>query len=316
MSKKATFAGGCFWCMVKPYTAYEGVEKVVSGFTGGEEINPSYNDVVSGNTGHYEAVEIYYNEEKISYKELLKIFWMQIDPFDEYGQFVDRGEQYKTAIFYHDEEQRQLALDSIEELEKASSGNKVVTKLIEAKEFYPAEEGHQNYFKKNARHYSTYYKESGRYNYIKSHWDRKNKDREALAKKLTNLQFEVTQNDMTEIPFENEYFNNFEKGIYVDVTDGTPLFSSKDKFDAGCGWPAFTKPIDDRLLLIRTDYIFGMVRTEVRSFNANSHLGHIFEDELDKEYKNKYCINSASLKFIPYDKMEEYGYNEYKSFVE
>ena len=314
MKRLATFAGGCFWCMVKPFTSYKGVLKVISGYIGGDKKNPSYEEVCSGNTGHYEAIEIEFDERYIGYEDLLSIYWKQINPYDDGGQFIDRGSQYKSAIFYHDEKQKNIAEKSKEELE-LSSGRKVFTEILKAEEFYTAEDYHQDYYIKNKNSYDVYYKNSGRYNFLKSNWDRNNFNRDELKETLSSIEFEVTQNDMTEVPFENEYYDKFEKGIYVDIVDGTPLFSSSDKFDSGCGWPAFGKPIKESSLYYRSDYSFGIKRTEVRSTNANSHLGHIFLDGLEKFDKKRYCINSASLKFIQYDKMEEYGYGEYKKYI-
>lgn len=313
MEKIATFAGGCFWCMVKPYNYYSGVKDVVSGYVGGNTVNPSYKEVSTGDTGHFEAVQITYDDKEISYSELLDIFWKQIDPFDNSGQFADRGSQYMTAIFYHDDEQREIATKSIEKLEK-NTGRKVATKVLESSLFYPAEDYHQNYYEKNPRHYDMYYKNSGRHNFLKTSWDRNNID-DNKKNSLTSIQYEVTQNDMTEIPFENEYYSNFDKGIYVDIVDGSPLFLSSDKFESGCGWPAFSKPIKDSAILMRTDFSFGMNRTEVRSLRANSHLGHVFNDGIETLGGQRYCINSASLKFIPFDKMDEEGYGEYKKLI-
>lgn len=312
--EKIALAGGCFWCMVKPYSSYEGIEEVISGYTGGSTENPTYNEVCSGETGHYEAVEILFDSSKIKLEEILDIFWKQIDPFDDGGQFVDRGRQYSSAIFYTSDEQREIVEKSKMGIEENyGNGKKVLTEILPLKKFYPAEDYHQKYYEKNKNHYNTYYKNSGRYNFVKYFWDRNNKDRNILKEKLTDLQFEVTQNDMTEIPFENEYFDKFEKGIYVDVVDGTPLFSSTDKFDSGCGWPAFSKPILDTSVMERTDFSHGMERVEIRSMSANSHLGHVFDDG---PTGLRYCINSASLKFIPVEKMDELGYSEYKKFVE
>lgn len=311
MLKKATFAGGCFWCMVKPFDVYEGVKKVVSGYIGGSTKNPTYKDVTSGETGHYEAVEIEFDDENISYDQLLNIFWKQIDPLDKYGQFVDRGTQYRSAIFYHDNSQKETAEKSKKNLEKLL-GQSVATEILEAGEFFVAEEYHQDYYKKNSNHYSMYYKNSGRYAYVKAYWDRNNFTRNELKDRLTDIQFEVTQNDMTEVPFENEYYDSFERGLYVDIVDGKPLFSSKDKFKSDCGWPAFSKPITDTSVMERSDYSYGIYRTEVRSSSANSHLGHVFNDGPEDMGGMRYCINSASLRFIPYDKLDEEGYGEYK----
>ena len=316
MREIAILAGGCFWCMVKPFTSYEGVEKVVSGSIGGHKENPTYKEVCSGGTGHYEAVEITFDNEKIKFKEILDIFWKQIDPQDENGQFADRGSQYKTAIFYASDKQKEEAQVSKKRIEDLYfNGKEIATGILEASHFYPAEDYHQNYCKTNSKHYSVYYKNSGRYNFVKAKWDRNNSDRNNLRKILKDIEFEVTQNDMTEVPFENEYFDKFDKGIYVDLVDGRPLFSSSDKFDSGCGWPAFSKPIEDTALMERADYSFGMERTEVRSLGSNCHLGHVFNDNPNSDNGLRYCINSAAIKFIPYDKMEECGYGEYKKYV-
>ncbi|WAW15674.1 peptide-methionine (R)-S-oxide reductase MsrB [Peptostreptococcus equinus] len=315
MDKIATFAGGCFWCMVKPYTMYEGVIKVESGYMGGTKENPTYEEVSTGDTKHLEVIQIYFDDDKISYNELLNIYWKQINPYDPIGQFADVGSQYLTAIFYHDDEQKKLAEKSKKTIEE-KNGKAVYTQIRPIEIFYKAEEYHQDYYKKSSKHYNIYYKNSGRYNYVKSHWDRNNANREILKDKLTDLQFEVTQNDMTEIPFENEYFDKFEKGIYVDIVSGEPLFSSNDKFQSSCGWPSFSKPIKDTNILYRGDYSFGMERTEVRSAQANSHLGHLFNHGPKELGGNRYCINSASLKFIPYDKMDEEGYGEYKKYLD
>lgn len=316
MREIAILAGGCFWCMVKPFTSYEGVEKVVSGYIGGHKENPTYKEVCSGGTGHYEAVEITFDNEKIKFKEILDIFWKQIDPQDENGQFADRGSQYKTAIFYTSDKQKEEAQVSKKRIEDLYfNGKEIATGILEASHFYPAEDYHQNYSKTNSKHYSVYYKNSGRYNFVKAKWDRNNSDRNNLRKILKDIEFEVTQNDMTEVPFENEYFDKFDKGIYVDLVDGRPLFSSSDKFDSGCGWPAFSKPIEDTALMERADYSFGMERTEVRSLGSNCHLGHVFNDNPNSDNGLRYCINSAAIKFIPYDKMEECGYGEYKKYV-
>ncbi len=303
MLKKAIFAGGCFWCMIKPFDKYDGVLSVVSGYTGGDVENPTYKDVCSGTTGHREAVCITYDDEIISYEKLLDIFWGAIDPTDEGGQFNDRGEHYKTAIYYFDESQKNTAEKSKEELEKSNIYNKpIATSIIKATEFYEAEEYHQDYYKKNPEHYNRYYKGSGRFDFVKRNWAKKN---------LTPLQYEVTQNNMTEPPFKNEYNDNFEEGIYVDIVSGEPLFSSKDKFESGCGWPSFSKGINKESLIGVRDLSHGMDRIEVRSKEGDSHLGHVFDDGPKELGGIRFCINSASLKFIPKEKLKEEGYEEY-----
>ena len=184
MKKLATFAGGCFWCMFKPFSNYEGIEKIVAGYTGGEDENPNYEKVCQEITGHLEAIQLTYDDELVNYEDLLNIFWKQIDPTDTGGQFNDRGNRYKTAIFYHDDIQKELALKSKKELEESNLfENPIVTKILPAQTFYIAEEYHQDYYKKEPIHYEMYYKGSGRYDFIKTHWDKNNKDRENLKSK-------------------------------------------------------------------------------------------------------------------------------------
>lgn len=313
--KLATFAGGCFWCMVSPFDEQPGIEKVISGYTGGHTENPTYEEVCSDTTGHYEAVQITYDPAVFPYKKLLELFWQQIDPTDVGGQFHDRGQSYQTAIFYHDEEQRELAETS--KVELAASGRfqkPIVTEILPAGPFYPAEEKHQHYYKKNPLHYNLYKEGSGRARFIKAHWKEQKSDEE-LRKELTPIQYEVTRNSATEPPFRNEFWNIFEDGIYVDIISGEPLFSSKDKFDAGCGWPSFTKPIRRMELEERWDTSHGMRRIEVRAKQSESHLGHVFDDGPGPD-RARYCINSAALRFIPKERLEEEGYGQFLCLFE
>ena len=303
MKKLATFAGGCFWCMVKPFDKYKGVESVISGYTGGHTKNPTYEEVCTDLTGHIEAIQITYDDEVITYKELLDIYWSVIDPTQINGQFADLGHHYKTVIFYHDEGQKQEAEKSKVELDKSGIYDKpIVTEIRKAQTFYPAEEYHQYYYKKNPTHYDRYFKGSGRSRYINKIWAKKN---------LTPLQYEVTQNSMTERPFENEYYDNFEEGIYVDIVSGEVLFTSKDKFDSGCGWPSFSKPVSKGRLAFYEDLSHNMTRVEVKGEKSGSHLGHVFDDGPVDRGGLRFCINSAALRFIPKDKMKEEGYGEY-----
>ena len=307
MKKLATFAGGCFWCMVKPFDEYEGVESVISGYTGGYTENPTYEEVCTDLTGHIEAIQITFDDELITYKELLDIYWSVIDPTQVGGQFADLGQHYKTVIFYHDEVQREEAEKSKEELEKSGLYNKpIATEIRKAETFYPAEDYHQYYYKKNPDHYNRYYYGSGRAKYINKIWAKKN---------LTQLQYEVTQNSATGPPFENEYYNNFEEGIYVDIINGEVLFTSKDKFDSGCGWPSFAKPIKKGILSFYEDYSHNMERVEVKGSKSGSHMGHVFDDGPKEMGGLRFCINSASLRFIPRDKMIEEGYGEYLKYL-
>lgn len=306
----ATFAGGCFWCMVAPFEERPGIKKVVSGYTGGHTENPTYEEVCSETTGHYEAVQITFDPEVFPYKKLLHIFWKQIDPTDEGGQFYDRGSSYRTAIFYHNETQKRQAEASKEALVKSGRFNKpIVTKILPATTFYEAEEYHQDYHKKNRAHYERYRQGSGRDSFIKQHWSEETP--EQLKKRLTPLQYEVTQNDATEPPFNNEYWDHQGEGIYVDIVSGEPLFSSRDKFDANCGWPSFTKPLRENSIEEKVDLSHSMVRTEVRSKEADSHLGHVFNDGPKEKGGLRYCINSAALRFIPKEELEKEGYGEY-----
>lgn len=306
-TERAIFAGGCFWCMVKPFDEYEGVESVISGYTGGYTKNPTYEEVCTDLTGHIEAIQITFDDEIISYKELLDIYWSVIDPTQVGGQFADLGHHYKTVIFYHDDYQKQEAEKSKEDLEKSRLYDKpIVTEIRKAETFYPAEDYHQYYYKKNPDHYNRYYQGSGRAKHVKKVWAKKN---------LTALQYEVTQNSATEPPFSNEYYNNFEEGIYVDIISGEPLFTSKDKFDSGCGWPSFSKPIGKGILDFYEDYSHNMERVEVKGSKSGAHMGHVFDDGPKEMGGIRFCINSASLRFIPKEKMIEEGYEQYLEYL-
>lgn len=313
--ERATFAGGCFWCMVEPFDEQPGIIEVISGYTGGSIENPTYEQVCSNTTGHVEAVQIVFNSTKIEYEDLVELFWRQIDPTDDGGQFYDRGSSYQTAIFYHNKNQRQVAERSKNELANSGRFTKpIVTKILEAQPFYKAEEEHQYFYKINPGHYNRYKKGSGREDFINEHW--KTEDKNELKQLLTPMQYHVTQEDGTEPPFQNEYWDEFREGIYVDIISGEVLFSSKDKYEAHCGWPSFTKPITNNEITEHKDLSHGMVRTEVRSKTANSHLGHVFPDGPVEHGGLRYCINSAAIRFIKKDDMKKEGYSEFLSLFD
>jgi len=300
-------------------------DRVIVGYTGGHQENPTYEEVTTGKTGHLEAVQISYDSSIITYSELLDVFWKQIDPTDAGGQFADRGEQYKTAIFYHSDEQKRLAEESKEELQKSGEfQGAIVTKIIKASEFYKAEDYHQGYYQKCPIKYELYRTGSGRDAYLKLKRDNimetndKNYNKpseEELQNLLTPLQFNVTQSCGTEKAFDNEYWDNKKEGIYVDIVSGEPLFSSLDKFDSGTGWPSFIKPLEPDNILEKEDKSLFISRTEVRSKLADSHLGHVFDDG-PAPTGLRYCMNSAALRFIPKEDLEKEGYGQYKKLFE
>ena len=286
---EAVFAGGCFWCTEADFEKVDGVIEAVSGYTGGRAANPTYQQVSAGGTGHVEAVKVIYDPGKITYEQLLQVFWQHVNPTDGGGQFVDRGSQYRSAIFYANQQERQLAEASKKELETSRRfGQPIATDILPLGPFYPAEDYHQDYYKKNPLRYRFYRAGSGRDQFLEKVWAGEKKDMtpkektemktqrkdqttaasmasagapgwagggyhrpsdEDLRRRLTPLQFKVARQDGTEPPFNNEYWNNHEPGIYVDIVSGEPLFSSTDKFDSGTGWPSLKRPLDPENIL-------------------------------------------------------------------
>src|SRR6267378_2143029 len=286
----ATFAGGCFWTMEHAYDDLPGVISATSGFMGGTVKDPTYTQVVEGNTGHLESVQVIYDPAKVSYETLLWTFWHNIDPFQTDGQACDTGPNYHTAVFVRDPAQRRAASASRQQIMDRFHRD-VATQVLTAGAFYPAEEYHQDYAKKNPARYGLYRTGCGRDRRLSAIWGdeagkasvsvrtattevrhamytvRPKPSEADLRRTLTPLQYEVTQHEGTERAFQNEYWDNHKEGIYVDVVSGEPLFSSLDKYDSRTGWPRLT----------------GL----------------------------RYCINSASLRFVPKDSLEAEGYGQY-----
>jgi peptide methionine sulfoxide reductase msrA/msrB len=348
--RTALFAGGCFWCVESDFAKIsEGLVDVVSGYAGGTTEKPTYENYAEG--GHREVVEVTYDPAKVSYGTLTEYLLRHIDPTDAGGSFNDRGSQYTSAIYYENEEEQKIALDIIAKIDAEKVFEKpIVTPVIPKSTFWPAEAYHQNYAANHSLKYGYFRSASGRDAFIKRAWKGKEitihtgnvtpagtsttpapstavpaegagvswknftKPADAeLRTRLTPLQYEVTQEEGTERPFQNEYNEEHREGIFVDVVSGEPLFSSKDKYDSGTGWPSFVAPIAKDAVTEHVDKRLFSTRTEVRSKIAGSHLGHVFSDGPEERGGMRYCMNSAALRFIPKEELEKEGYSEYLS---
>lgn len=315
--KEIYLAGGCFWGVEAYMSRVFGVYDVTSGYANGNTDNPTYEQVSREHTGHAETVHVLYDPERVDLQKLLSYYFNIIDPTVLNRQGNDRGEQYRTGIYFTSEEDEKV-IDQVVSKEQERYDDPIVTEVEPLKNFTLAEEYHQDYLEKNPNGYCHVEFDSLKSQEIPALIDSakypKPSDK-VLKQKLTDAQYKVTQGNSTEAAFSNEYWDTFDPGIYVDVATGEPLFSSADKYDSGCGWPSFTKPIEPEVIIEKKDTSFNMVRTEVRSRMGNSHLGHVFDDGPKDKGGLRYCINSAAIKFIPEADMDAAGYGYLKGIT-
>lgn len=311
------FAGGCFWGTQHFMSLVPGVTATEVGYANSRVENPDYKLVCTGTTGAAETVKVVYDAEEVSLPFLIDLFFMTIDPTILNRQGNDVGTQYRTGIYYSDNSQLP-EIESVVERIAAYYDEPLAVEILPLKNFYPAEEYHQDYLDKNPGGYChidpTLFAIARNARQKGSDLWRRHSDEE-LRRTLTPMQFAITRQNMTEPPFQNQYNAEFRKGIYVDVTTGEPLFLSSDKFESGCGWPAFSHPISDELITELPDYSHGRTRTEVRSSTGDAHLGHVFPDGPAEKGGLRYCINSAALRFIPLEDMAEKGYERFIPLV-
>lgn len=318
-TKEIYFAGGCFWGVEEYFSRITGVQDVTSGYANGHGKNPSYGEVCSGETGYAETVHVKYDPAMVSLETLTRQFFKIINPISVNRQGNDRGSQYRTGIYYTDEADRPV-LEKVWKEIQAGYSQPLAVELEALKNYYLAEDYHQDYLRKNPGGYCHINFDSlediptETRNSLEAKYYSKPDDAE-LHKLLTPAQYNVTQKSGTERAFSGQYWDNEEPGIYVDVVTGEPLFSSADKFFSRCGWPSFTRPISPLVVTEHEDTSFGMARTEVRSRVGDSHLGHVFADGPEDRGGLRYCINSVAIRFIPYEDMDEEGYADLKPAV-
>lgn len=310
-------AGGCFWGIEKLMQSIRGVVEATSGYANGKaDIVPTYDLVVTGETGYRETVRVEYKPDQVSLDALIFAFYQVIDPTIENAQGYDVGTQYQTGIYYTNEESKNT-VERVTDIVR-DRFEVFVVEIKPLERFYEAEEYHQDYLVKNPMGYCHISRDeiAAITNIIVDPGNYPRPADEDIKEMLTELQYDITQNASTESAFRNEYWDNHARGLYVDIVTGEPLFSSSDKFDTGTGWPSFTKAIDQNAFVYLAEDSLGVTRTEVRSRAGNTHLGHVFENESLSPTGTRYCINSAALRFVPYEQMEAEGYGYLLDYID
>ena len=309
--KEIYLGGGCFWGTQGYFDRIKGVEFTQVGYANGKSKDTSYYEI--NNTDHAEVVRVKFNANVVDINEILEHYFRIIDPFSINKQGNDIGRQYRTGIYYNDESLKPIIIEFIR-AKQAKFDKKIAVEIEPLKNYVEAEEYHQKYLEKNPNGYCHIdLNLANKPLYDESKFKLPSKDE--LKKTLSDLEYRVTQEKATERPYSSKYDKFDERGIYVDIVSKKPLFSSSDKYDAGCGWPSFTKPITTDATSYNRDLSYGMDRIEVTSRQSGSHLGHVFDDGPSDKGGLRYCINGASLEFIPYDEMDKRGYAEYKVYV-